>query len=113
MSYVHPKELKIGDIVRFVKKKSWIKPECSDYKDITRALVGQLYEVYKIAETTKTHICEEEGICNPLLRLKSNKHINQLSAWWGSWVLINREVGGYQPEVFGIVEWMRKYDKKI
>lgn len=110
MIYVHPKDLKIGDVVKYVSKDSWISSNCNDGVGFqTRGIIGFSYRVYKIEKTTEKHISEEPGANNPLLESLSNPEYRNLSAWWGSWVLVSKNTK--QPKVFGIVKFCERMYK--
>lgn len=110
MGFVHPKDLKIGDIIKFVRKKSWINRECDVLDGHPPINIGDIYEVYKIEKAdTDGHICGDKNMPNPLLRLQSNRRRNRLTAWWGCWICLNREINIYgKPKIFGIVKWMKE-----
>ena len=102
MKYVHPKDLKIGDIVKYKDKKSWIRRKCDEDMAISKLKIGEIYEVFKIESGGRDHISGIENVKNPLVRLKGGDRKGEFSAWWGSWELVNREI---EPKVYGIVKF--------
>jgi len=108
MRFVHPKDLKIGDIVRYVSRKSWISPNYHDTDNY--GTINQLYKVHKILKTTaRHHMCGEDGLNNPLLASVSDD-FRDFSAWYGSFVIVNREIKKTIKE-YGIVKFCRRYYK--
>ena len=107
MRLVHPKDLKIGDQVKYVDYQSWINDKCHD--DYYYGIIGEIYTVFKMERTAISagHISNLEGANNPICKTQSGK---QLSCWYGSWELVNRVI---EPKVCGLVKWIAKYDKKI
>lgn len=108
MEFVHPKDLKIGDIVQYVSYESWIDSNCSDTYP-HKGKISKLYRVDKIIKTNYSngHISRLDGANNPILTEIDNPLNTNLSAWWGSWILIKREESKQNKE-FGIAEWCRK-----
>jgi hypothetical protein len=107
MKLVHPQDLKIGDVVRYVNTRSWISPEFTDTN--IYGTLDCLYKVQEIKITTKRHMTGVEGLNNPLV-VSIDGSLRNFSAWYGSWVIVNRKIKKPVKE-FGIVGFCRRYYK--